>query len=195
MRRILRGFRVAYVWDESQTDGEPIPDVRPQLCSAVLSSAIPGRKGVLAAKAAILAAISFPVALATNFGSCFLGRQILAGKDISISLGQPGVVQAIVFGAAAVSLVTVLGLGLGGIIRRTARATSALMMVIIGSGIIGIALPERARQYLPGNAIQAVTSVKTTVGLLSPGRGLAVVAAYAIVSLAIASRLIGTRDA
>lgn len=29
--RILRGFRVAYVWDESQTDGEPIPDVRPQL--------------------------------------------------------------------------------------------------------------------------------------------------------------------
>ncbi len=29
--RILRGFRVAYVWDESQTDGEPLPDVRPQL--------------------------------------------------------------------------------------------------------------------------------------------------------------------
>jgi len=25
--RILRGFRVAYVWDESQTDGEPLADV------------------------------------------------------------------------------------------------------------------------------------------------------------------------
>ena len=29
--RILRGFRVAYVWDESQTDGPPLADVRPQL--------------------------------------------------------------------------------------------------------------------------------------------------------------------
>ncbi len=31
VRRILRGFRVTYVWDESQTDGAPLPDVRPQL--------------------------------------------------------------------------------------------------------------------------------------------------------------------
>jgi hypothetical protein len=29
--RILRGFRVAYVWDELQTDGEALADVRPQL--------------------------------------------------------------------------------------------------------------------------------------------------------------------
>ncbi len=29
--RILRGFRVAHVWDISQTDGEPLPDVRPTL--------------------------------------------------------------------------------------------------------------------------------------------------------------------
>lgn len=158
-------------------------------------SAIPGRRGVLAAKAAILAAVSFPVALAANFGSFFLGRQILAAKDISISIGQPGVLQAIVFGALAVSLVTVMGLGLGGIIRRTAGATSALMMIIIGSGIIGIALPESARQYLPGNAIQAVTSVKETAALLSPGKALAVVGVYAIVALATASRLIVSRDA
>ncbi|MDQ6945667.1 MAG: ArdC family protein [Actinomycetota bacterium] len=31
LTRILRGFRVAYVWDESQTDGEALPDVRPEL--------------------------------------------------------------------------------------------------------------------------------------------------------------------
>ncbi len=29
--RILRGFRVAHVWDITQTDGEPLPDVRPTL--------------------------------------------------------------------------------------------------------------------------------------------------------------------
>lgn len=30
-KRVLRGFRVAHVFDESQTDGEPVADVRPQL--------------------------------------------------------------------------------------------------------------------------------------------------------------------
>jgi len=30
-KRVLRGFRVVYVFDESQTDGEALPDVRPQL--------------------------------------------------------------------------------------------------------------------------------------------------------------------
>jgi hypothetical protein len=29
--RILRGFRVAHVWDISQTDGEPLPEIRPAL--------------------------------------------------------------------------------------------------------------------------------------------------------------------
>jgi hypothetical protein len=30
-RRVLRGFRIAHVFDISQTDGEPIPDIRPAL--------------------------------------------------------------------------------------------------------------------------------------------------------------------
>jgi len=28
---VLRGFKVAYVFDEAQTDGDPVPDVRPRL--------------------------------------------------------------------------------------------------------------------------------------------------------------------
>lgn len=161
----------------------------------VTFSAIPGRRGVLAAKAAILATIAFPVALATNLASFFLGQQILAGKGISMSLSQAGVIQAIVFGAVTVSLVTVMGLGLGGIIRRTAGATTALSVGVIGSQIFGIALPEGARQYLPGAAIQAVTSVQETAGLLPPAKALAVLAAYAFVALATATRLISSRDA
>ncbi len=31
LARILQGFRVAHVWDVTQTDGEPLPDVRPTL--------------------------------------------------------------------------------------------------------------------------------------------------------------------
>jgi len=162
----------------------------------VTFAAIPGRKGVLVAKAAILAAIALPVALATNLASYFVGRQILATKGIPMSLSQPGVTKAIVFGAVAVSAVTVLGLGLGGIIRRTAGATTALLLVIMGSQIFGLALPAGARKYLPGTALQAVTSVQHTSGdLLSPAKGLAVMVAYAVVAVAVASRLVARRDA
>jgi hypothetical protein len=31
LARVLRGFRAVHVWDVSQTDGEPLPDVRPEL--------------------------------------------------------------------------------------------------------------------------------------------------------------------
>lgn len=161
----------------------------------VTFTAIPGRRGVLAAKALILAAIAFPVALVTNLASFFIGSQILAGKGVSMSLSQPGVVQAIVFGALVVSLVAVFGLGLGGIIRRTAGATTALMLATIGSQIFGIALPASARQYLPGAAIQGVVSVKHLSGILPPATALAVLAGYAVITLAIASRLMATRDA
>jgi hypothetical protein len=150
---------------------------------------------VLAAKALILAAVAIPVALATNVASFFLASRILSAKDVSMSLHQAGVVQAICFGAVTVSLITVLGLGLGAIIRRTAGATTALMLATVGSQIFGIALPEGARQYLPGSAMQATVSVQHTAGLLAPGKALAVLAAYAVVTLAVASKLIASRDA
>ena len=31
LAKVLRGFRLAYVWDISQTDGDPLPDVAPEL--------------------------------------------------------------------------------------------------------------------------------------------------------------------
>jgi len=161
----------------------------------VTFSALPKRPGVLAAKAAILAAVVFPVALLSNLAAFLIGSQILSSKHIGASLGQSGVMQAIVLGALAVSAVAVLGLGLGGIIRRTAGATTALSFAIIGTQLFGIALPAGARQYLPGSALQAVVSVTHTSGVLAPAAGLAVLAAYAAVALGAAIVLINRRDA
>ena len=161
----------------------------------VTFTAIPGRRDVVAAKAAILAVMAFPVGLVSNLLALLAAQQIMAGKSISLSLGDPGVMQAIIFGAVAVSLVTVMGLGLGGIIRRTAGATTALSLVIVGGSIFGIALPESARAYLPSSALQAVVSVKASAGLLEPAIGLAVLVGYATVAFVVASRLIARRDA
>ncbi len=161
----------------------------------VTFSAIPGRYGVMAAKAAILAVIAFPVALVSNVLAFLAASQVLSTKHIASSFGDPGVIQAILFGALAVSVISVIGLGLGGIIKRTAGATTALSLIIIGGSIFGIALPAGARQYLPSSALQAVVNVKSASGLLSPAMGLAVLVAYAAVAFAVACQLIVRRDA
>lgn len=161
----------------------------------VTFAAIPGRGGVLAAKAVILAAVAFPVALVANIVGFLVGSQILASKVDVPSLTNPDTLQAIAFGAIAVSLVAVLGLGLGGMIRRTAGATTALMVAIIGSQLFGLVLPEVARQYLPGMAIQAMVSVNHQPGVLHPIAGLAVLTAYALVAFRVATTLMTRRDA
>lgn len=158
-------------------------------------SALPGRRSVLAAKAAILAAVAFPVALAANVVGFIAGTQILAGKVDPPSLSDPDVLRAIVFGALAVSLVSVFGLGLGGIIRRTAGATTAVSMAIIGTQIFGMLLPEAIRQFLPGMAIQGMVGVEDAAGVLTPIASLGVLAAYAAAAIGVAATLIARRDA
>ena len=102
-------------------------------------TAMPGRRLVLAAKAAS-AALVFPVALVCNVVGFGLGQQILAGKHLQVALSHPGVLQAIMFGAVAVSLVAIIGVGLGGVIRHTAGSTTALALMIIGSVTLGALL-------------------------------------------------------
>lgn len=161
----------------------------------VTFSAIPGRSGVMAAKAAILAVVAFPVALVANMVGFLIGSQILATKVAVPSLTDPDTLRAIVFGALAVSLVSIVGLGLGGIIRRTAGATTALSVGIIGSQLFGLVVPEVARQYLPGSVIQAMVSVHQQPGLLTPVGGLVALLVYALVAFKVATTLMARRDA
>jgi ABC-type transport system involved in multi-copper enzyme maturation permease subunit len=158
-------------------------------------TARPARQAVLAAKAATVAALTFPVALVCNFAGFEVGQRILASKHASVSLGHPGVVGAIVVGAVAISLVSVLGVGLGALIRRTAPATTVLTLVFIGGALFAQFAPTGVRQYLPETATQAVMTVRHSAGLLRPGAGLAVLAGYALVALAAASLRIARRDA
>jgi hypothetical protein len=112
-----------------------------------------------------------------------------------VSFGSPGVLQALVFAALAVSLVAIIGVGLGGLIRHTAGATSALVLVIVGGAVLGQFLPAGLRQYLPGTALEAAVTVNHSAGLLRPGAAIAVLGVYAAIVLAAASMRMAHRDA
>ena len=133
-------------------------------------TAMPARRVVLAAKAATAAAFVFPLALGCDVVSFELGQRILAAKHIQVALSHPGTLQALIFGAVAASLVTIVGVGLAGVIRHTAGAVTALAMLILGGAILGQMLPAGLRQYIPGIAVQAAVTVHRSAGLLRPAR-------------------------
>jgi ABC-2 type transport system permease protein len=158
-------------------------------------SAMPSRRLVIAAKAATVAAFVFPVALLCDVVGFELGQQIFASKHIQVALIHPGVPRAILFVAVAASLVAIIGVGLGGLIRHTAGATITLTLIIIGDAFLGQLLPASVRQYLPGTAIQAAATVHRASGLLTPNAAIAVLGAYAAITLAAALIRVAHRDA
>jgi ABC-2 type transport system permease protein len=158
-------------------------------------TAMPARRLVLAAKAATVAAFVLPVALLVDVAGFELGQRIFAAKHLQVALSHPGVPRAILFGAVAASLVAIIGVGLGGLVRRTAGATTALTMIIIGGITLGGLLPAGLRQYLPGTAIQAAITVHRSGGLLAPDAAIAVLCAYAAIALAAAMIRVAHRDA
>jgi ABC-type transport system involved in multi-copper enzyme maturation permease subunit len=158
-------------------------------------TAMPARRLVLAGKAAVVAAFVFPVALVSNIIAFEIGQRIFAGKHLEVTFGQPGVLGAILFGAVAVSLIAVLGVGLGGVIRHTAGTTAAMALVIVGGVTFGQLLPAGLRGYLPGTAIQAAVTVHRSPGILAPGTAIVVLGLYAAIALAGAAIRAAHRDA
>jgi ABC-2 type transport system permease protein len=158
-------------------------------------TAMPARRLVLAGKAGVVAAFAFPVALVSNLIAFEIGQRIFAAKHLQVTLGHPGVLGAIVFGAVAVSLIAVLGVGLGGVIRHTAGATAAMAVVIVGGVTFGQLLPAGLRGYLPGTALQAAVTVHRSVGLLTQGTAVVILGIYAAIALTAAATRAAHRDA
>ncbi len=158
-------------------------------------SAMPARRLVMAAKAATVAAFVLPIALLTDIAGFALGQRIFAGKHIQVALTNPGVPRAILFGAIAASLVAIIGVGLGGLIRHTAGATTTLTLIIVGDVTLGQLLPAGLRQFLPGTAVQAAITGHRSAGLLTPDAAIAVLGAYAAIALAAALIRVSHRDA
>jgi ABC-type transport system involved in multi-copper enzyme maturation permease subunit len=158
-------------------------------------TAMPARRLVVAGKAAVVATFAFPVALVSNLIAFEIGQHIFASKHLQVSLGHPGVLGAIFFGAVAVSLLAAVGVGLGGVIRHTAGATAAIAILIVGGVTFGQLLPAGLRGYLPGTALQAAVTVHRSAGLLAQSTAIVVLAVYAAITLAAAAMRAAHRDA
>jgi ABC-2 type transport system permease protein len=165
-------------------------------------AAVPKRLPVLWGKAIVFAGVTFVVMLAATLVAFLGGQAILSGGGVaSASLGDTGVLRAILGSALNLTGVGLMGIALGALLRSTAGAISTLFgIVLILPGLLQL-LPSswnaNVGPYLPSNAISAFTTVQAEAGstALSAGAGIAVFAAWVVVLLAGAAVLLKRRDA
>ena len=165
-------------------------------------AAVPNRPLVLATKSAVFAAVALVMGEALSFGAFLVGQSLLRSPAPHATLGQPGVLRAVVGGGLMVAALGLFALGLATIIRHTAGAISAFVGTFFVLPILVEALPTSIgnpiAEYLPFNITTTMTSVGHTFGqspALNPWVGFAVVCAYAIGALAVGGALMVRRDA
>ena len=112
-----------------------------------------------------------------------------------MTLGHPGVLEAIVFGAVAVSLIAVIGVGLGGANPAHRRSNDGDGGRRRRRSHARPAPSRRLAWYLPGTALQSAVTVHRSPGILRPGMAIVVLGVYAAIALAAASIRVAHRDA
>jgi ABC-2 type transport system permease protein len=162
-------------------------------------AAVPQRVSVLAAKAITFAGVALAVGTAACLAAFLAGQAIFAGKGIGVSLGAPGELRAVLGGGVFLALLGLLALGIGAIVRHTAGAIAAFVGLILVVPALVSALPSPwsgdISKFLPSDAGQALVSVHTSAGQLSPWAALAVLVGWVAASLGTAAVLIRRRDA
>ena len=162
-------------------------------------AAVPQRRAVLAAKAAVTGAVGLLAGEIISFAAFFAGQLALSRKHLSVTLTDPGVFRAVAGAGFYLFIVTLVGLGLGAIIRHTAGAIAAVGLIFIQPLLVNLVFPDpgsRAGNYVLLWAGQSISSTRAhVVGYSSVGEAVVVCIAYATVSLAAAGWLITRRDA
>lgn len=164
-------------------------------------TAVPQRLTVLAAKAAVLTSVTVVVTMTSCFMAFFVGQAILSSQHIGVSIAAPEALRTVVGTGLYLTILGLLGLGAGTLIRRTAGAITAIFGMIFVLPVAAALLPSSMRsvqKFLPSEAGQAIisraTNTRGTVSL-SPWIGLGVFALYAVVALAAAACTLVRRDA
>jgi ABC-2 type transport system permease protein len=167
-------------------------------------AAVPDRRMLLAAKAAVFAVVVLIVGEVVSFSAFFIGQMLIGGGAPHATIGQAGVLRAVVGGGIYLALLGLLALGLGSIIRHTAGAIAAFVGVLLIIPLILPALPTSLNhaigKFEPVTIGNAMTSVNTHLGngaapSFNAWVGLAIMAGYAALALGIGGWRMMRRDA
>lgn len=160
--------------------------------------ATPQRAQVLAMKALVFAVVVWACCTAMSFAAFFLGQSVLSPAK-HVGIGDPGVPAAVFGGGLYLTLVGLLGMFIGVLVRRTPAALAALFGLLAVLPIVFIEIPGKITknlgEYMPDAGEQAWHLLQGGAYTLGPWQGLGVLAAYVAVAAVAAFALILRRDA
>jgi ABC-2 type transport system permease protein len=161
-------------------------------------AATPRRPLFLGSKVAVVGAISLVVGEIMSFGCFFLGQAIMSGNAPTATLGQHGVLEALLLSGGFLALLGLLGAGLGLIIRNTAGAMAAYVGLTFITTIVLQSLQNHGNpaRFAPEEILaNSVAAVHHQSNQLTPGTGFLWMVFYAAAALTIGALVLVRRDA
>lgn len=159
-------------------------------------SAIPTRLPVLWAKAGLYASVTAVLMIPAAFVAFLGGQQILGSHGTTLS--APGALRAVIGVGLYLTVVAVLAVALGFLVRSTAGGIATLFGVLLVLPGLGNLLPTswqtHVLPYLPGAAGQALYDLRPDPGTLAPWTGFAVMCLWAAATLVGAALVVKRRD-
>jgi ABC-2 type transport system permease protein len=161
---------------------------------------VPARLPVLWAKGIALVGLVLPVTLVCALTDFFAAAAIESSRGGSVlSLTDPGVLRTVAGSSLYLTVVVIIGLALGALLRRTAAGLSVFAAVFFVIPVTVGVLPLNMRgfaPYLPSNAGGALWgSPLGSAHALSPWTGFACLCGYAVALTALAAWQLRRRDA
>jgi len=162
-------------------------------------SAVPQRRLMLATKVIAFTVTALIVGTFSSFAAYFVFQACLSENSLRSSISDPGVLRALIGGGLFLTVLGLLGLGLGAIIRASAGSIAAVFGLLFVPEILVQLLPTSWKStigpYVPMHAGSAIFSVRPEADALGPWTGFGVFCLYAAVALALGFVLINRRDA
>jgi hypothetical protein len=162
-------------------------------------TAVPRRLRVVAAKAIVLAVVTFVAGVITSFVAFFIGQAFFGSVDLAASLGDPGVLRAVIGGGLYLLASALFGFAIGVLLRHSAGAITAGVALLLVVPPLTMLLPgdwgDAVTRYFTSNAGQQITAVTSVGDVLSPWNGYLVFTLWWVVILAVGSVLMVRRDA
>jgi ABC-2 type transport system permease protein len=167
-------------------------------------AAVPRRPVLLAAKAAVFGALALAVGEAASFIAFFAGSAVLRHGIPAPVLTQPGVLRAVLLSGVSFSLVGLIGLGLGAVVRHSGAAIAVVVGGVYVAPTIAADAAHGLGVYMPiiiiGNSLTATkpepcpAHAALCPHFLSAWAGLGLLGVYAAVALAAGGWLFARRD-
>ena len=159
-------------------------------------AAIPNRPMLLAAKAAVFGATALAAGEAAALIAFFVGAATLPATIPAPTLADPAVLRAVLLAGAGISLIGLIGLGVGAIVRQTGPAVATLVGgVYVATQFLGAFAPSTLG-YVPISIVaNSLSTVQRLPYTLSPWAGVGLLCLYAAVLLGVGGALLARRDA